>query len=576
MKRSVLLLAAALGPVSGAQPQAFDVLIRGGRVLDGSGNPYVYADVGVRGDTIVAVGDLRDAPAERRIDATGKYVVPGFFALHEHVEPAILKGHGALPNFTTQGFTSAVIDADGRSHVWPLTRQKQELERAGSALNLVPLVGHGTVRGMAMGKDFMRAATAAEIEQMKALVRQGMADGAFGLSAGLEYVPGRWSSEEEVLELAKAVAPFGGHYQAHLRSQGQHPKWQLPSSPEKPVTNIDAVMETIEIARRARIPAMLDHLHPKGPREWGSGRIVTQLVDRAWSEGLQVYINMHSYEAYDENIVLIPRWALVARPVKGLGQYDSNHPEADYTGMRETLQRRLADPEQALLIRKDIAYDIDRQGGPDGLLIMDYPDRSLIGKTLAQVATARGEDPVDTAIHFQMHGFVRPGGIQFRAFAVSLLDLEEFMRKDYTGVCTDREGDFPELRENRGQFAVPGAKPYVHPGTFGTAPRLLRTFVFEKRVITLPFAIRSLTSLPAQILGLRDRGRIAEGQKADVVVFDPHTLRDKATYFEPFQYSEGILFVLVNGRFVVDSGEPTQQKPGRVLARQRTASGPRP
>jgi N-acyl-D-amino-acid deacylase len=243
--------------------------------------------------------------------------------------------------------------------------------------------------------------------------------------------------------------------------------------------------------------------------------------------------------------------------------------------MRETLKKRLADPEQARVIRKDIAYDIDRQGGPDGLLIMDYPDRSLVGRTLAQVAAARKEDPVDTAIHFQMHGFDRPGGIQFRAFAVSLLDLEEFMRQDYTGVCTDREGDSPELRENRSQFAVAGAKPFVHPGTFGTAPRLLRTFVFDKKVITLPHAIRSLTSLPAQVLGLRDRGRIAEGQKADVVVFDPATLRDKATYFEPWQYSEGIELVLVNGRVVVDAGKPTDAKPGRVLARQRTANAPR-
>jgi N-acyl-D-amino-acid deacylase len=575
MPRLILLLGVALAEAAASHAQGFDVLIRGGRVLDGSGNPFVYADVGIRGDTIAAVGDLKGASAARIVDAAGRYVTPGFVALHEHIEPAILKGHGSLPNFTTQGFTTAVIDADGRTHVWPLTKQKQDLERAGSALNLVPMVGHGTVRERAMGKDYMRPATAAEIEQMTALVRQGMEDGAFGLSAGLEYVPGRWSTEEEVLELAKAVAPYGGHYQAHLRSQGQHPKWQLPSSPEKPITNIDAVVETIEIARRARIPAMLDHLHPKGPREWGSGRIITQLIDRAWREGLQVYVNMHSYEAYDENIVLVPRWALLARPVKGLGQYDSNHPDADYTGMRETLKKRLADPEQARVIRKDIAYDIDRQGGPDGLLIMDYPDRSLVGRTLAQVAAARKEDPVDTAIHFQMHGFDRPGGIQFRAFAVSLLDLEEFMRQDYTGVCTDREGDSPELRENRSQFAVAGAKPFVHPGTFGTAPRLLRTFVFDKKVITLPHAIRSLTSLPAQVLGLRDRGRIAEGQKADVVVFDPATLRDKATYFEPWQYSEGIELVLVNGRVVVDAGKPTDAKPGRVLARQRTANAPR-
>lgn len=574
MKHRLLLLAAAASAQAAAQPASYDVLIRNGRVLDGTGNPYVYADVGIHGDTIAAVGDLRLASAARVVDAAGQYLTPGFFALHEHIEPAILKGHGTLPNFTTQGFTTAVIDADGRSHVWPLVKQRVELERAGSALNLVPMVGHGTVRGLAMGQDYMRAATAAEIEKMKALVQQGMEQGAFGLSAGLEYVPGRWSTEEEVLELAKVVAPFGGHYQAHLRSQGQHPKWQLPSYPEKPITNTDAVVETIEIARRAKIPVMLDHLHPKGPREWGSGKIVTQLVDRAWRDGLQVYINMHSYEAYDENIVLVPRWALVVRPVKGLGQYDSNHPEADYSGMRENLERRLRDKELARIIRKDIAYDIDRQGGPDGLLIMDYPDRSLVGKTLAEVAAARREDPVDTAIHFQMHGFERPGGVQFRAFAVSLLDLEEFMRQDYTGVCTDREGDSPDLRRNRSQFAVPGAQPLVHPGTFGTAPRLLRTFVFEKKVITLPFAIRALTSLPAQILGLRDRGRIALGQKADLVVFDARKLRDKATYFEPFQYSEGVNSVIVNGRFVVEAGKPTDAKPGRVLDRQRTASGP--
>ncbi|HYN06076.1 MAG TPA: hypothetical protein VES67_01675 [Vicinamibacterales bacterium] len=374
---------------------------------------------------------------------------------------------------------------------WPLDRQRQDLTRAGSALNLIMMVGHGTVRGQVMGDDYMREATAGEIDRMRQLVREDMEAGAFGLSAGLEYSPGRWSTEAEVLELAKVVAPFGGHYQAHLRSQGQYPKWQLPSSASMPTTyidtrqftNIDAVVETINIAQHARLPVMLDHLHPKGPREWGSGRIITQLVDRAWAGGHQVYINMHSYEAYDETIVVIPRWALMLRQVKGMGQYDPS-PDADYTNMRENLKRRLADPVQGPLIRRDIEYDIDRQGGPSGLLIMDYPDKSLIGKTLGQVAAMRNEDSIDTAIFFQLNGFDRPGGIEFRAFAVSLLDLEEFMRQDYTGVCTDRTG-----------AAVDDAarERHIHPGTFGTAPRLIRTFVFDKKVITLPFAIRSLT-----------------------------------------------------------------------------------
>ncbi|MBI3981932.1 MAG: amidohydrolase family protein [Gemmatimonadetes bacterium] len=563
------VLASVFAILSAAHPLAgqarYDLIIRGGRVLDGSGNPFFHADVGIRGDTIVAVGQLGQATADRVIDARGQYVTPGFIALHEHIESAILRGFGTLPNFTTQGFSTAVINADGRTAVWPITKQRQDLERAGSALNLVMMVGHGTVRGMAMGSDVERPATRAEVERMKELVRLGMEEGAFGLSTGLEYVPMRYSTEEEVLELAKAVAPYGGHYQAHLRSQGQHPKWQLPSYPSKPVTNIDAVMETINIARRAGIPAMMDHLHPKGPREWGSGRIITQLVDRAWQDGHEVYINMHSYEAYDETIVLVPRWALVAKPVKNLGQFDSNVPGADYTNMRATLQRRLAHPDTARIIRTDIAYEIDRGGGPGGLLIMDYPDKSLVGKTLGQVARMRNEDPVDTAIWMQMNGFDRPGGVEWRAFAVSLLDLVEFMRQDYTGVCTDRSGDTPAMREN----------DFVHPGTFGTTTRLIRHFALDKRVISLPHAIRSLTGLPAQILGFTDRGRIAPGMRADVVVFDPETIRDKGTYFEPFQYSEGINYVLVNGRFVVDGGKPTEAKPGRALSRQRPRAVPR-
>ena len=377
---AVIGLLASVGATPIQPTPAYDVIIRGGRVLDGAGNPFVYADVGIRGDTIAAIGDLQNAPATRVVDARGQYVTPGFIALHEHLEGDVLAGRGTLPNFTTQGFTSAVIDADGRSG-WPLAKHRQDLERAGSALNLVPMVGHGTVRGMAMGSDFMRPATAAEIDNMKQLVRQGMDEGAFGLTAGLEYSPGRWSTEEEVLELAKVVAPYGGHYQAHLRSQGQYPKWQLPSSAQKATTyidskqftNIDAVVETIEIAKRAGLPVIIDHLHPKGPREWGSGRIITQLVDRAWAEGHQVYISMHSYEAYDEQIILVPRWALLARPVKGLGAYDSSR-EADYTNMRETLKRRLADPADGPLIRRDIEYEIRAGIRSRGISTLAAPD----------------------------------------------------------------------------------------------------------------------------------------------------------------------------------------------------------
>ena len=224
-----LALSLAAAGSAAAQGPAYDVLIRGGRVLDGSGNPFIKADVGLRGDTVAAIGDLSQASAPRTIVASGKYVVPGFIALHEHIDRDILEGNGELSNFTTQGFTTAVLNADGRTALWPITRQRAQMEKAGSSLNVVMMVGHGTVRSLVMGDDFRRPATAAEIEQMKALVRQGMEEGGVGLSTGLEYVPMSYSTEEEVLELAKEVAPYGGHYQAHLRSQGQYPKWQLPS-----------------------------------------------------------------------------------------------------------------------------------------------------------------------------------------------------------------------------------------------------------------------------------------------------------------------------------------------------------
>ncbi len=434
------------------------------------------------------------------------------------------------------------------------------------------MVGHGTVRTIVMKQvapgtrgDWVwdervtRYATPQEIDAMKALVRQGMEDGAFGMSTGLEYVPMRYSSEEEVYELAKVVAEYGGHYQAHMRSQGRYPKWQLPSTATRTITWMDAIMETIEVAKRAGIPAMLDHIHPKGPREWGMSKVSTQLIDQAWKEGHQIYINMHSYEGYETPVTLVPRWALVKGDVPDLSQSDSQDPRADYSNRLGNLRERLANRELAAVIRSDIEYEILRQGGAENLLIVDFPMKDMIGKTLADVAQMRGEGPVETAIWMQMNGLDQPGGVLWMAKAVSLLDIEEWMRQDYTGVCLDRPGDSPLLRQDKS----------THPGAFGTSGRLIREFVFERGTITLPHAIRSLTSLPAQVLGLSDRGRIGVGMKADIVIFDPETIRSDATYLEPWVYQQGMTHVLTNGRFVVDEGKTTDAKPGRVLKRER-------
>ncbi|MDH3732964.1 MAG: amidohydrolase family protein [Gemmatimonadota bacterium] len=557
----------------GAQTE-YDVLIVNGRVLDGSGNPYFYADVGIRGDEIVAVGDLEGARAARVIDAGGKYVTPGFIALHEHVEHDILDGYGTLPNYTTQGFTTAVINTDGYNFnlgageaatLWPLDRERELLEEAGSALNLALLVPHGNIRAMVMGaspEEVMRYATPEELDEMRALVREGMEAGAFGLSTGLEYNPMRYSSEDEVVELAKVVAPYGGHFQAHMRSQGRYPKWQLPSHMDHPtqrhVSWTDAIMEILRVGREANVPVMVDHIHPKGPREWGMSEVTTQLFDRMWADGYPAYMNMHSYEGYSAYVTLIPRWALIEGQVPGQSMAD-DFPPVEYGDMRANLQARLADPEIRAVIQSDSEYEMIRQGGAENLLITDFPDESIVGKTLAELAEERGEEPFDTAVWLQMNGFDRPGGVLWMAKAVGTMDIVEFMRQDYTGVTLDRAGDRPEIRSN----------PAIHPGYFGTSGRLIKEHAIDRGTVTLPHAIRALTGLGAQVLGLSDRGRIGVGMKADVVVFDPETIRTDATYLDPFVYQEGMTHVMVNGEFVVDEGTPTEALPGRVLRRQR-------
>ena len=572
----VSLLLSLAGFESAPAQDSFDVLIVNGRVLDGSGNPYFYADVGIRGDEIVAVGDLEGASARRVVDAEGKYVTPGFIALHEHVEHDILDGHGRLPNYTTQGFTTAVINTDGYNFnlvgedanpdaLWPLSRERELLQEAGSAVNLALLVPHGNIRAMVMGTEpdeVMRYATPEELDRMRALVRQGMEDGAFGLSTGLEYTPMRYSSEEELIELAKEVAPYGGHFQAHMRSQGRYPKWQLPSHMDHPtqrhVSWMDATMEILRVGREAGVPVMIDHIHPKGPREWGMSKVTTQMFDRMWADGFPAYMNMHSYEGYSAYVTLIPRWALIEGEVPGQSMAD-DFPPVVYGDMRANLQARLADPATRALIKSDSEYEMIRQGGPENLLITDFPDPAIVGKTLAELAEERGEEPFDTAVWLQMNGFDRPGGVLWMAKAVGTMDIVEFMRQDYTGVTLDRGGDRPEIRGN----------PAIHPGYFGTSGRLIREHAMDRGTVTLPHAIRSLTGLGAQILGLSDRGRISVGMKADVVVFDPETIRTEATYLDPFVYQEGMTHVLVNGEFVVDDGAPTEALPGRVLARQR-------
>jgi N-acyl-D-amino-acid deacylase len=548
-----LALAVALGQELPAQQRPFDVLIVGGRVLDGTGNPWFYADVGISAGRIVALGKLAGQPATRVIDAQGRIVSPGFIDIHSHADesaggPRTLRADDparrAAPNLVTQGITTVVVNQDGRSP-WPIAQQKQALESKRTGVNAVLLVGHGEVRRRVMGSDFRRPATADEVQRMRALVKQALEEGASGMSAGLEYAPGRWSTTDEVAALVQEIVPFGGVYISHERSEGSDPMWYWPSQdPAGPPTLIDAVRETIEIGERTGATVVASHLKAKGAHYWGSSAAAIQLIERARARGVQIYGDQYPYDTSgsDGSTVLIPDWVFGG----GRGQGAANFAAA--------LRDVIADPARNRNLRRDIAHEIQRRGGAEKVVVFDYPGREVIGKSLAELSQARRLDPVDMAIALQLEGYAnREGGARVRGFSLAELDIEAYARQPWMATATD------------GGLALPADGPAVHARFYGTFPRKIRKYALDRGVIGLEHAVRSATALPAQILGFKDRGVIREGAAADIVVFDVDRIRDKSTFFEPHQYSEGIDFVFVNGELVVDAGKPTGAHPGKVL-----------
>ncbi len=553
--------------------QDFDVLIRNGRVLDGTGNPDFRADIGIRGDRIIAIGRLSDATATRTVDAGGLFVAPGFIDLHSHADRFLagdaVEGRRAH-NLVMQGITTVVGGADGRNLRWPLSAERAAYEHLGIGQNVVLMVGHSTVRRQVMGDDHEREATPQEIARMQTLVRQGMEEGAWGLGAGLEYRPARFSSTEEVVELARVVADYDGFYIAHQRNESAFPMWYLPGiTAEPPMDGHGALRETIEIARKTGVRVVASHIKTGGRASWGRSVSDIQRIEQARAEGLQVYADQYPYtHGGGGGRIMVPGWAFATPGFDRRGGQDDprlRRPEV-LRNHRENLRRNLADPATRHLIERDIQYLVDYWAGPEHQIVLSHPDASMVGRTLADLAASRGERPIETILHYALNPYEDEpgGGLSLRRHSIHEFDIENYMRQEWTATGSDATIiDVP---------GMPGG-PGSHPRDYGTFVRKIAEYAKDRGVISLPFAVRSSSGLPAQIIGLRDRGYLREGYKADLIVFDYDALRDRATVLQPNRYSEGIVHVLINGQFSVEEGLLMGLLPGVVI--DRKAATPR-
>jgi N-acyl-D-aspartate/D-glutamate deacylase len=506
--RNVVLLVLSFLCGSCAHSPDYDVVIANGTVVDGSGSPGYTADIGIKGGTIVTIGKIRASQGKRVISAGGQYVVPGFIDIHTHVDRGILDEQGKnARNYLTQGVTTLVTGNCGDG-TYEVADYFARMQQQGVGPNIVHLVGHGTVRRAVM-KEADRLPTAGEMEQMKSLVDKSMREGASGMSSGLYYAPGSFARVDELVGLAEVIRPYGGFYASHIRDESDY------------TTGLKAsIAEAIEVGEKAGVTVEISHIKALGEPVWGQAPDVCRIIEAAQARGLRVYADQYPYDASGTSMTsaTLPRWV-----------------EAD-----GKTRERLRDPRLLPGIKTQVAGNIQRRGGPENLLISSFPATpELEGKNLLEISRALGETPVDAAIDVMLMG-----GASVTSFNMSEDDIEFFMKKPYVLTCSD--GDIIRFGK-----AVP------HPRSYGAFTRKIRHYVIDRKVISMEQAIRAATGLPAQVLAFRDRGLIREGYAADVVVFDPEMISDKATFARPHRYSEGINFVLVNGRLAVDQGRLT-------------------
>jgi dihydroorotase/N-acyl-D-amino-acid deacylase len=518
-----MVLSPGEAPLAQSQ-QPYDLILRNARIVDGTGAPWYRGEIAIRGDTIVRMATSISDPATRVIDVGGEVVAPGFIDIHSHARRGIFDVPTA-ENYVRQGVTTLVEGPDGSSAV-PLAPFLKRLDDLAKSVNMASFIGQGSIRGAVIG-NVNRKATADEIEKMKALVEQGMKDGAFGLSSGLFYVPGNFTPTEEVIELARVAGRFGGIYISHMRNEASGV--------------LDSVKETIAIGEKGGLPTQVTHHKIIGTANWGRSVETLKLVDEARARGVDATIDQYPYTASSTSVqgALLPAWA--------------------QEGTRQQMVARLTDPATRARIKAETVRIIrDERGGGDPKNIVLAAcgwDASLAGKNLSDVMQLRGLAPgLENAAEAAMW-IIERGGCSGIFHAISEKDLENIIRHPATMIASD--GEIPIF-----------GREMPHPRSYGTFSRVLSVYVRERNVITLEDAVRKMSSFPAQRLGLLDRGVLRPGMKADLAVFDPSRVKDTATFAKPHQYAEGVSLVIVNGKIVLEKGAITAARPGRVLLKK--------
>ena len=514
---SFLAVLSFLVPARGVSAQVVDLLLRGGTVIDGTGAAPRAADVGIRGDRIVFLGDASSAhlTPTRTIDVKGLVVAPGFIDPHTHTQGDLGSPDAqkrANLAYLFQGVTTVITNNDGGGTI-RIGKTLDEWTKNGIGTNAALYVPQGSVRGAVLGMS-SAAPTAAQLDSMRALVRRGMYEGAIGMSTGLYYAPGSYAPTGEVIELAKIAAQQGGIYDTHLRDESSYT-----------IGLIGAVNEAIRIGREAHIPIHISHIKALGTDVWGQSDTVIALMKQARAEGVDITASQYPYDASGTSVgaSLLPRWA-----------------EA---GGRDSLLARIADPATRARLTGEMTNNLRRRGGASKLLISSTRDTSILGRTLEQVATARHESPIDAALQI-----VQQGDASVASFNMNEQDIEKFMVQPFIMTCSDGSAG--------------------HPRKYGTFPRLLREYVFNKHVLTLPQAVHRSSGLTAATLRLPQRGVLAVGNYADVIAFDTATVADRATYKQPTLLATGMRYVLVNGTLAIADGKYTGAMAGRALRRE--------